>query len=431
MALTAPRIVAALGALTLPLYLTMMSERTATWTYEVILVLCVATFAHRWRRETQATRAPWAWFGMGLAFWLVGDLVGIWLAHTGRDGFPTMADAFYLAGYPMLIRSVMCSARLRAPQRDVVSCLDGCMVATAVAIPIFVYWIGPAMHDGNIGTAASIVSVAYPTLDLALLAVSIRLLLGSGAWPASVVIFMAGVFITITTDIAYNVALLSGDYQQPSVIDLGWLAAFVMWTAVALMPRNAGALISGLNPYGVRMGSRTWILGVIVMIPLLVVSAAFVEGRSVDAGPVLVPLGIITVLMAIRLRLVAQRSDAAWQGTAILSVFALVVVTVAFGVTRTNAAGRSQAAAAARVDALSQAVHEGDGLVAWTLTVDPDLIARMAPQLYAAKGRIVSRAKGLDIPEAALLQRAEQRWLSSAQQQLMLTVPSRDPRKVR
>ncbi|MBO9532655.1 MAG: EAL domain-containing protein [Solirubrobacteraceae bacterium] len=431
MALTAPRIYTAVGFAALPLYLATDGAASA-WMYEVFLAIALLAFADRVRREHGPARFAWISFGLGIACWLIGDLIGIaMVGPTGVAPFPTVIDAFYLAAYPFFAASVLRAIKLRSPRRDLLSMIDGLLVAAASALPMYVLWIQPSLHDAPQDLFPTLVLLAYPAMDLLMIAVVVRFVLSAGVWSRSTAGFVGGMLLMVVADTIYNVQLIAGTYTTPSPVDLGWLAASVLWAQSAVRPATASTLKPGVRPGGASVRARSWILALIVILPLVAVGRAYIDGRTLEPAPILIPLGVITVLMGLRLRLVAVRSSTAWQGPAALFAVGLVIVLAAVSVVRTNAAGRDQAAAADRVDALSKAVQQGDSLVAWTLTVDPSLIPRVAPRLFKARAEILARARALDIPEAPRLRAAQEHWLGSAERQLTLLSPGQDPTELR
>jgi diguanylate cyclase (GGDEF)-like protein/PAS domain S-box-containing protein len=429
MKVSASRLFAALGLVALVLYL-LVPEPIANWLYEGLLVATVLAFFGRARRERGRARLPSLLFGIGLAAWLAGDLLALFAWPKDAMPFPSIVDVFYIVGVLPLAAAVAIGGSLRAPHRDVVSTLDGLLVATAVSVPLYAFWIAPAIQSVALDPMARAASFAYPAVDLILLAVTVRFVLGDGRWELSTVASIAAIGLTLTGDAIYNAQLLVGSYDAPAPVDLFWMAAYVLWGSSAMRVRSR-SLQPGTRPFGVDLKRRSWILGLIVGLPLLVVAQAYIAGSSLDARAVLLPAGTIGILTLVRLRVVARRSTDAWQGIAILSASALLIVAAAVALTRTNAAGYESAQAAARVDALGAAVREGDSLVAWTLTVDPGLMPEVAPQLFGVRNKILAAGQALDIPEAPALRAIGQRWMDRAQHQLMMLSPDTDPQVLR
>ncbi len=349
----------------------------------------------------------------------------------GDAPVPSVADVLYLAGALPLAGSIALSAKMRASRRDLVSTIDGLLVAAAVFAPLYVFWIEPALNAAALDPVAQAVSLGYPITDLLILAVTVRFILGEGAWHPSTVSFMLGVGLTLIADVIYNAQVLAGTYVSPAPVDLLWLVAFTLWAAWAVRPAESELFRAGHRPFGVALQARNWVLGLIIVLPLAVVGQAYVAGTTLNTGAVLVPVALIGLLLGIRLRVVAIRSSTAWQGVAILSSAALLIVVAAVLVARTNAAGRSQERSAQQIEALADAVREADSLVSLTLTIDPGLIGRVAPDLFVARDRIRAAADALSFPEAERLRIQQQAWLAAAERQLLLIKPDSDVKAVR
>jgi hypothetical protein len=70
--------------------------------------------------------------------------------------------------------------RYRVRGADLPSALDGVMVAIGLGVLAWVFVMAPHAHDRTLSVAERIVPIAYPALDLLLVAVVVRLLLSRG-----------------------------------------------------------------------------------------------------------------------------------------------------------------------------------------------------------------------------------------------------------
>src|SRR5262249_17482920 len=78
-------------------------------------------------------RLPWLLFAAGPALFAVGDLLfGVYddVLHDSR--FPSPADGFYLAGYPVLAVGLLLLVRQRSSGRDLGSLIDAAIVTVAL-----------------------------------------------------------------------------------------------------------------------------------------------------------------------------------------------------------------------------------------------------------------------------------------------------------
>lgn len=429
MGVTAPRSFLAAGLVVACAYL-LVPTAVGNGLYELLLLATVLVMADRARRERGRMRWPWLLFGGGLACWLIADLL-VLAAPDGIPPSPSIVDAFYLVGTLPMAGSIALSARMRSSQRDLVSTIDGLLIAAAVAVPLYVSWIEPALTAARLDPAAQLVALAYPATDLLLLAVAVRFILGEGRWHRSTVGFMVGIGLTLAADGIYNVQVLAGTYVTPGPVDLLWMVAFALWGASASQRARSTAFKPGYRPYGVDLRGRSWVLGTIVALPLAVVGQAYVSGTTVNTWPVLGPVLLIGFLLVLRLRVVAVRSSTAWQGVAILSASALLIVLTALGVTRVSAAGQDQERAAAALSELAGEIQRTDVLVAQALTSGEEEVRGLLPRIALARLSIDAATAQLDIPERRGIERLEEQYGVVARARLSALQDGRDAAALR
>ncbi len=392
MSMVPTSVVAVVGGLGLATYLALPSSVAvaAYPAFGMVLVACVlwGVFSGR----IVHGRGAWLLFALGNALWVVGDLVASWLELTTGVTFPSVADGIYLLGYPVLAVAIVWASRLRGPHRDAVGCLDGLMVAMAAAIPIWVLWIGPSVQDVSPAGLDLVVTLAYPLMDVLLIACGTRFVLGGGRWSAAAVLGVSGLAANVVADVAYNVAALAGSYQPPDPLDLGFLLAYLIWILMAVHPSASTLLEGGHRPAGVPYRARTWALVAVVVLPLSVLAVSYVEGDPIDGWIVTVALAIITVAMVLRLWLIARAGSSAWRGPALLSSAALVVVVAAVGLTSLQQRStRADATANGLMDAAA-AAERLDGIAVRSDRPGPD----GADARRAWSGQIAALRRHLD-----------------------------------
>ena len=197
-----------------------------------VAAILVGVWIHR-----PAHRFPWLASAAGLLLFVLGDIAFDLYALGGGDiPIPSVADVLYLAGYPVLALALVLLVRSGAPGGQLASTLDGLMVAMGVGVVAWVFVMAPYAHDRTLSLSAQIVEIAYPALDLLLLAVLTRLLFGVRAQIAGPRVAGRKCDGVARADGFYAVASLHGTYQDGSLIDLGWLASYMLWGAAALHP---------------------------------------------------------------------------------------------------------------------------------------------------------------------------------------------------
>jgi diguanylate cyclase (GGDEF)-like protein/PAS domain S-box-containing protein len=200
--------------------------------FSSVLAIVVGLRMHRSQR-----RWPWLAFAGGLLLFAVGDVAfDVYAAAGGTIPVPSSADYLYLAAYPILAWGMALLVRYRVRGADWTSALDGVMVAIGVGVIAWVFVMAPYAHDRTLSLGAQIVPIAYPALDLLLVAVLVHLLLSRGVRNTSFRLLAVSVIALLVADGAFAVATVHNTYRDGSVVDLGWLLSYALWGAAALHP---------------------------------------------------------------------------------------------------------------------------------------------------------------------------------------------------
>jgi diguanylate cyclase len=205
-------------------------------TYDAIGLASVAAIVAgvRWHRPARTTL--WYWFAAGLAVWVAGDLVyGYFLYGLREEPFPSLADACYLAAYPVLVVGLLLLARGRTPGRDLAALLDAGIVAIGLTLLCWAFLMRPIAVDTSLALLPRLITVAYPAGDLLLLVMIARVLVGGGVRNASYGLLVAAVGLQLAADVVYSVQLSMSGYAG-GWVDAGWMLSYVAWGAAALHP---------------------------------------------------------------------------------------------------------------------------------------------------------------------------------------------------
>ncbi len=181
---------------------------------------------------------PWPWwlFAAGTFLFSGGDIAFDVYAAGGNTPIPSVADYLYLAAYPILAVGMILMVRSRFPGRDLVSAVDGVIVALGTFVVIWVLIMEPYYRNRSLGFGAKVIPIAYPSMDLLLLAVVIRVVIKVGDNNPSFTMLVASVFTLMVTDFVYAVGQLNGWYHSGDAVDLGYMISYGLWGASALHP---------------------------------------------------------------------------------------------------------------------------------------------------------------------------------------------------
>ena len=193
------------------------------------------------RRHRPDYPAPWYLLIVGQAIYLLADLsfyVQHSLLHSAT--WPAPADALYLGHYPFVVIAVLQLARSRSRGSDRESLIDASIIAIGLGVLSLVFLIGPTVAMRQAAPLARLVSAAYPIMDILVLAVSARLVVGAGLRTPAFHLFTASLALLVATDTAYTYLQLRHLYALDSLngklLDAGWLAYYLLLGAAALHP---------------------------------------------------------------------------------------------------------------------------------------------------------------------------------------------------
>jgi hypothetical protein len=192
----------------------------------------------RWHRP--ARPLPWRLIAGAQGLFVVGDaLFSVNELVLGIDPFPSLADALYLPGYPVLAAGLTLLALSRSSgRRDWAGLTDAAIIAIGFGLLSWVLVMVPYFDDPSMGLVQLLVSLAYPVGDVLLLALAARLATSPGRRTAAFRLLIASLAVTLAADTLFSVLALSG--ASAAVTDGMYLAAYLLLGASGLHPSMAG-----------------------------------------------------------------------------------------------------------------------------------------------------------------------------------------------
>jgi diguanylate cyclase (GGDEF)-like protein len=254
-----------------------------------------ATAAATLRARTLQGRARTSWTFMAASFAAAALGEGTWawyeLVLHRETPFPSVADVAYLT-FPVLALAALLlrPSTLFAGQGRLRTVLDGLLVSGSLFNISWPNTLGPTFGAGGAWTPAFALSLAYPVSDLVLLTTVLLLVtrtpgrLGPG-------LLGAGLALLALSDSAYVYLAASDRYQTGNLIDIGYLAAYLLLLEAAVRDR----------PGGDRRGpaQTSWVVTALPYIPVAVaVGVAIRQLRPGLTNPTLVVgTGLVFVLL--------------------------------------------------------------------------------------------------------------------------------------
>lgn len=176
-------------------------------------------------REIRHIRLAWALLGGGISIVMVGTVIFAILDAQGLGTFPSIADAFYLAFYPIFGAGlVLMSWSSLSKLEFVKGLMDVAIVMLTAFIIFWIALIAPTLVlEKNASPLTVFVAIAYPILDWALIFGILRVLYSGPGYthPVSLLLLALASVGQVIYDGVFTVQALSGTY-----ISGGWLDTF-------------------------------------------------------------------------------------------------------------------------------------------------------------------------------------------------------------
>lgn len=250
----------------------------------------------RGRRHTdRRIRRGWWWLGTAAAMWAAGTAAWSLGPATSPAGIEWSWPVVGWLGW--VVPAIVGMLQFPLPRREVSrrrAVADWCLLATSLTLLSWILIADPAL-GGTSPAGSLLLALAYPATDVTVagLALAAAMRAPAGArrpWT----LVSVGLLILTATDIAYVRVAATTGYLPGSLLDLGWVTAFLLMAVATLVPTHPrptvqpGPALPGL-----------W-QAAIPMLPLLaaIVTAA-VRGISPRHDTLL--FGLLLVVLAVAL----------------------------------------------------------------------------------------------------------------------------------
>ena len=275
------KVFAALGLCAGVLHFSILSDDARSVVYLALAVSGPIAMVVGVRRNRPESAAAWYVLAAGVTVFLLGDVVFYFyklVRHVDRP-FPSIADAFFLASYPLLIAGLLFLIRRRNPGGDRTSLIDACMIATGMGLLTEVYLIAPSLAGTSTPWLERAISVGYPLFDVALLAVAARLTMTTGPRRPAYWFLGLSIMSLLAADIGYAASQLTGTFELGSAFDAGWMGFYFFSGLAALHPSMAGLANAGPQRADASGRQRMAVLGAVVLAAPAVLTVEAARGR--------------------------------------------------------------------------------------------------------------------------------------------------------
>ncbi|MEU6881607.1 aminotransferase class I/II-fold pyridoxal phosphate-dependent enzyme [Streptomyces sp. NPDC046712] len=283
-------------------YLTIPSRHTLLWA--LIGLGGVAAILTGVHLHKPAKRWPWLVLAGANFTFVAGDTAYNLLESLfgQTNPFPSIADALYLATYPLFALGLFGFIRYRAAGRDLAVALDALILTSGLALLSWVNLITPLAKSPDMTWIEKTISIAYPLGDVLMLAMLARLLVPGGFKSRSVQLLTLGTVGILASDVIYGTLQLRGTWQVGTGWDLGWVIFFTAWGLAALHPSMTGLTERAPQPPPVIAERRLAMLAAASLVaPVLLLYQALRNDREQDIAVIAVFSAIMFLLVLTRL----------------------------------------------------------------------------------------------------------------------------------
>jgi PAS domain S-box-containing protein len=282
----------------------------------ILLPGLAAVLSWQTRRHLGAVGRHWAYIALGSIAWALGQSAWILyevLGH-GSPPFPSLADAGYLAFYPLCCVGLVLGIR-RGRAGSLLSMevvLDSLLVFLAAAILSYKFLLLPFLDVPAPTGFALVVSLLWEAAIFALLFLNVGALVWAGRYfgRVALLLLLTGFIAFTIANIIYGQLAIEGTYAEGHLLDLGWHVGYLAIGMAAIVARreardNARAFDSTTRGHVSEVRSTALIVSVLTICGLAVLTALQPGSDQVLA----VCVGLFGVTVAARLHYAARQAN--------------------------------------------------------------------------------------------------------------------------
>ena len=233
------------------------------------------------RRNRPADRRPWLLIAAGQASFLTADICYYILESINHQApFPSAADVFYLGMYPLVILGLLRLVAQTSPGRDWSSLIDAAIVTVATFAVFGVLVMDRYLTAPDLSFAGRVISISYPVMDVALIAVAARLIGIVHLRRPAFGLLLGGLCSLLVADMIYGILNSAGVFATGGIADVFWLGFYVLLAAAALHPDMAEPPRERKHDHGLAMTKPG--IAALCLTTLAVPTIDLFWGRPVD-----------------------------------------------------------------------------------------------------------------------------------------------------
>src|SRR5262245_32953015 len=262
-----------------------------TLVYDAIGASAAAAAVAGARLHQPSLRLPWYLFAAGLLAFSIGDVIFSLYAFVWHSDppVPSVADVFYLAGYPFLTAGLILLVRCLRREERRGGRIDAAMLIVAFALCQWVFIMEDLVDSGSF--AERVVAISYPVMDVVLLSALVFFALTPIWRTISYRYLAASIVLLLFADELYG--LTPARYASTTWLDAAWLLSYVLWGVAALHPsmRELSEPVRGGGPRVSTLRFGMLVAALATAPAVLLIQAA--TGADVDAVAIAIGAGAL------------------------------------------------------------------------------------------------------------------------------------------
>ena len=279
------------------------------------LAVTIGASVVAWVAFARATSAVRCWLAIGISSSAIGDLgYEIQRAVTGTEPDVSFADGPWILAYVGVGLAAL--LLLRRPNTatpsgtgDGDAAIDIAVVVLLAGLVLWYFWVGRTLGDAEVSLFVRSVWATYPVLDIALLALVVRILIECRTDARAGAFLAGGASCWLVSDFAFMILVPEG--RLSDVLDAGWMIGAALLAAACLFPIDV-EVIGARQGEHKRVGALRISLALApLLVPGVIELNAYFEGDTVNPIPLLVATAAFAGLAGARaLRLMRLRDEA-------------------------------------------------------------------------------------------------------------------------
>ncbi|CEL25108.1 sensor histidine kinase [Methanobacterium formicicum] len=219
-------------------YLRMVFSDITGPVIEILVITGLFYAAYASKNQGQHVQIAWILMGVAFSFTALGDITWAILELVfSTNPFPSVADIFYLAFYPLFALGIYFMPRDKFSSSDRYKIiLEMGIILLTVGLFLWVFLISPNLTSQE-EFLNIFISVIYIVFDFVLLFALIRLLYSKfkEEYYGPLILIGLGMVALIITDYIYYLQTLQGTYVSGGLLDSGWILSYMLVGLAALL----------------------------------------------------------------------------------------------------------------------------------------------------------------------------------------------------